>query len=226
VALCGLCETTVDWEQEADRYAAQALAANDPTAWFERLYASGVAGEVGLPWDTDGPRPALAEWAAGLDGHGKRAIVVGAGLGQNSELIAGLGFATVAFDISPTAISVVRQRFPHSTVDYLTADLLDPPAAWTGAFDLVVEVFTVQALPEPLREPATAAVAGFTAPGGTLIVIARARFDDEPVRENPPWPLTRAQIDAFATRGLSTVRVELLDGRWWRATFTRPVRPD
>jgi hypothetical protein len=212
----------MDWEQEADRFAAQALAANDPTAWFERLYASGVAGETGMPWDTEGPRPALAEWAAGLDGHGRRAIVVGVGLGQNSEFIAGLGFTTVAFDISPTAIDVIRQRFPQSTVEYLIADLLDPPQSWTNAFDLVVEVFTVQALPESLRERATTAVAGFTAPGGTLIVIARARFDDEPVRQNPPWPLTRAQIDAFAADGLASIRVELLDDRWWRAEFRHP----
>src|SRR5262249_19677511 len=68
----------MDWEREADRFAAQALAGNEPTAWFERLYASGVAGEIGMPWDTEGPRPALAEWATGLDGHGRRAIVVGA----------------------------------------------------------------------------------------------------------------------------------------------------
>jgi hypothetical protein len=81
-----------------------------------------------MPWDTAGPRPALAEWAIGLDGHGLRAIVVGVGLGQNSEFIAGLGFDTLAFDISPTAIDVIRQRFPQSTVEYLVADLLDPPA--------------------------------------------------------------------------------------------------
>jgi SAM-dependent methyltransferase len=212
----------MDWEQEADRFAAQALAANDPTAWFERLYASGVAGETGMPWDTEGPRPALAEWATGLDGHGRRAIVVGAGLGQNSEFIARLGFATVAFDISPTAIDVIRQRFPQSTVEYRVADLLDPPS-WTNAFDLVVEVFTVQSLPESLRERAIAAVASFTAPGGTLFVVARARFDHEPVQLNPPWPLTRAQIDAFAVDGLTSMRVELLDDRWWRAEFHRPA---
>jgi hypothetical protein len=211
----------MDWEQEADRFAAHALAVNDPTAWFERLYASGVAGETEMPWDTAGPCPALAQWATGLDGHGRRAVVVGAGLGQNSEFIAGLGFATVAFDISPTAIDVIRQRFPQSTVEYLVADLLDPPASWANAFDLVVEVFTVQNLPESLRERATVAVAGFTARGGTLIVIARARFDDEPVPQNPPWPLTRAQIDAFAADRLASVRVELLDDRWWRAEFRR-----
>jgi SAM-dependent methyltransferase len=214
-------QTPGDWSERADVLAARALAANDPTGWFDELYASGVAGQVGLPWDTEGPRPQLAEWAGGLDGRGRRAIVVGAGLGQNSEFIASLGFATVAFDISPTAISVVRQRFPHSTVDYLTADLLDPPPAWRQGFDLVVEVFTVQALPEQLRSAATAAVAGFTAPGGTLIVIAFARPDTAPPPTGPPWPLTRAEIDAFAGEDLSPVRVELLDDRWWRAEFHR-----
>lgn len=48
------------------------------------------------------------------------------------------------------------------------------------------------------------------APGGTLLVIATAREDDEGA-DGPPWPLTRAEIDAF---GLDPVRVELIDGRW------------
>src|SRR5262249_300767 len=50
----------------------------------------------------------------------------------------------VAFDISPTAIDGARGRFPGSAVDYTPGDLLNPPASWRGAFDLVVEIYTVQ----------------------------------------------------------------------------------
>jgi SAM-dependent methyltransferase len=217
-----LRHTSGGWDRQADRLAARALAAGDPTGWFEPLYAAGVAGEVGLPWDTEGPRPALVDWADGRAGHGRRALVVGCGLGQNSEYIAGLGYATDAFDISATAIEVVRRRFPDSPVGYRTADLFDPPPEWGHVFDLVVEVFTVQALPTDLRARAIAAVAGFTAPGGTLIVIARARAEDDPPRLDPPWPLTQAEIDSFTAHGLSAVRVEELPGGWWRAEFHRP----
>ncbi len=219
-----LKHTSGGWPSQADRVAARSLAADDPTGWFEQLYASGVAGEVALPWDTDGPRPSLVEWARGRSGTGRRAIVIGSGLGQNSEFIAGLGFDTVAFDISPTAISIVRDRYPDSTVEYLVADLFNPPPQWSQAFDLVVEVFTVQALPIDVRPRAIARVADFAAPGGTLIVIAAARHDADPAPPGPPWPLTRNDIDAFTADGLATVRVEELTdgpGRWWRAEFRR-----
>ena len=38
----------------------------------------------------------------------------------------------------------------------------------------------------------------------------------------PPWPLTCAEINAFATDGLTTHRIERLLGPCWRAEFHRP----
>jgi pimeloyl-ACP methyl ester carboxylesterase/SAM-dependent methyltransferase len=217
--------TSGGWPYQADRLAKRALAEGDPTGWFERLYAAGAAGEVALPWDTDGPRESLAEWAGGRSGTGRQALVVGAGLGQNSEFVASLGYDTTAFDISPTAIGIVRGRFRSSPVHYVVADLFDPPADWAEAFDLVVEVFTVQALPLELRARAIAAVAGFVAPGGTLLVIAVARDNSVDSPSGPPWPLSRAELDAFAV-DLTAIRVEELTtgGHWWRAEFRRPDR--
>jgi SAM-dependent methyltransferase len=193
-------------EQAAGRLARESLAAGDPTGWFERLYA----GDTGVPWDRGGPHPLLAEWAEGLDGAGRRALVVGAGLGEDAELLAGCGFATTAFDVSPTAIDTARDRHPGTAVDYRVADLLDPPPEWRGAFDLVAEVFTVQALPDDVRPAAIANVAGFVAPGGTLVVVATARQPGG-APGGPPWPLTRAEIDAF---GLEQVSVEQIEQRW------------
>jgi 2-polyprenyl-3-methyl-5-hydroxy-6-metoxy-1,4-benzoquinol methylase len=48
----------------------------------------------------------LVEWAQnrGVDGRGRRALVVGCGLGQDAEYVAGHGFDAVAFDIAPTAV--------------------------------------------------------------------------------------------------------------------------
>jgi hypothetical protein len=62
----------------------------------------------------------------------------------------------VAFDVAETAIRVARQRHPGTAVDYVVADLLRPPAAWSRAFDLVVEIITVQALAEPSRSAISA----------------------------------------------------------------------
>jgi SAM-dependent methyltransferase len=78
----------------------------------------------------------------------------------------------VAFDVAETAVRVAQQRHPGTSVEYVTADLLDPPVEWLRGFDLVVEVFTVQALPDPPRRTAIGNVGRLVAPGGTLIVIA------------------------------------------------------
>jgi SAM-dependent methyltransferase len=198
----------------------------EATAWFERLYAAAESGDAVIPWDKGAPHPLLEDWVrhARPEGRGRRALVVGAGFGHDAELLAGLGFDTVAFDISPTAVRTARALHPGSRVEYVTADLLDPPSAWRAAFDFVVEVITVQALPEPLRAEAIANVVAMVAPGGALLVISAARGADEHV-EGPPWPLTRAEIDAFAAGDLEPVRVEdLRDApvRRWRAELRRP----
>jgi SAM-dependent methyltransferase len=224
--------TQPDPDEPARRLAAESLAAGDPTGWFERLYVAAQEGEAVVPWDRGAPHRLLVEWAQARagDGRGRRALVVGSGLGDDAEHVAGQGFDTVAFDVSPTAIRAARARFPASAVRYRAADLLDPPPEWRAAFDLVVESLTVQALPDAVRPRAIANVAAMVAPGGTLVVIAAAR-DEREAASGPPWPLTRAEIDAFATAGIRAVRIELLGGpaepdeRRWRAELERsPAR--
>jgi len=213
-------------DEQARRLAAQSLATDDPTGWFERLYVAAEGSGVAVPWDRGEPHRLLAEWTQerAPAGRGRRAMVVGSGLGADAEHVAGLGFETVAFDVSATAIRTARERYPDSPVQYLTADLLDPPAAWRRAFDLVVESLTVQSLPEPLHGRAIARVADLVAPGGTLLVIATARDAEDGPVAGPPWPLTRAELDGFATGGLRPVRSEAVGGpgeRRWRAEFRR-----
>lgn len=214
------------WQAEADRLANASVERGDPTGWFEQLYAAGESGEVTMAWDRDDPHPLLAEWTTreGLDGAGRRAVVVGAGLGADAEHVAALGFDTTAFDLSPTAIRTAQSRHPTSTVDYRVADLLDLPQEWGQAFDLVVEIFTVQAVPRDLREQFVAAVSGLVAPGGTLVAI-QAVLDPDDDGSGPPWPLTREEIGSFANHGLREAQVE--QGRGpsgyltWRAIFER-----
>jgi SAM-dependent methyltransferase len=199
----------------------------DPTGWFERLYAAAEQGDATIPWDRAGPNPVLVRWAQerGLEGAGRRALVVGSGLGGDAEFIAQLGFDTVAFDVSPTAVKLARERFPGSRVEYVVADLFDAPQEWREAFDLVVESLTAQSLPDPPRRDAIAAIGGMVAPAGTLIVNA-AIHGDHDFGDGPPWPLTRAEVEAFASGGLRAVAIEIVEAatpgeRRWRAEFTR-----
>ncbi|MPZ93402.1 MAG: methyltransferase domain-containing protein [Propionibacteriales bacterium] len=218
-----------DSEERARRLAADSLAANDATSWFERLYVAAEARELTMPWDRGAPHHLLVQWAEEqhLEGRGRRALIVGCGLGQDAEYVQGLGFDTVAFDVSAAGVRTAHRRFPDSGVQYVTADLLDPRAEWRAAFDLVVESLTVQSLPESLRPAAIAAVARLVRPGGTLIVIAAVR-DELEIPVGPPWPLTRADVEAFATEGLQPVRIEdIRDAkqrsvRRWRAEFAAP----
>ena len=219
-----------DWEQEGDRLASRSFAQGDPTGWFDQLYAAGASGRVSMPWNRTEPHPLLVDWAeaSGLTGRGRRAVVVGCGLGADAEYIAGLGFETVGFDISETAIEIARQRSPGSAVDYLAADLLDPPEEWLRAFDLVVEVITVQALPDPPRRQAIHNVGRLVGPRGTLLAIAAVHDDDAPSDPSPPWPLRREDVEAFGADGLRPIEIEIATtpdrparGRW-RAQFERP----
>jgi SAM-dependent methyltransferase len=205
--------------------AADALAAGDPTGWFERLYGAAAAGQTQVPWDRGGPFPLVAEWLDGQRGAGRRAVVVGCGPGEDAEHAASRGFDVTAFDVAPAAIELARRRHPSSPVGYRVADLFALPAQWRRAFDVVVESLTVQSLPESVRPAAINAVTELVAPGGTALVVAAGRSSESPV-SGPPWPLTRDDIDLFA-RQLQAVHVERLPDPQarsefrWRAEFTR-----
>jgi SAM-dependent methyltransferase len=215
-----------------DRLTAQALADGDPAGWFERFYRAAAAEEVELPWDRAEPHRLLTRWAAErrLDGSGRRAVVVGCGQGADAEYVARLGFEVVAFDIAETAIGLARQRYPGSAVRYQAADLLNPPGEWLHAFDLVVEIITVQALPDPLRRQAITNVGRLAGQGGTLLVVEAALAEHECAPALGPWPLTRADLDGFGTDGLLPVGIELAAGPGgpadlhWLAEFRRPTR--
>lgn len=212
------------WQDEADRLANAAVRRGDPTGWFEELYAAGDAGETTMAWNRTEPMPVLQQWfeAAGRRPYGS-VVVVGCGLGADAEYLAAQGLHTMGFDLSPTAIRTARQRYPDSVVDYRIADLLRLPDEWRWTFDLVVEIYTVQALPPAVRAEATAAVRDLVAPGGTLLAIeVVAPVDDD--GSGPPWLLSADEVADFGTDGLQPIGIEqVADGgtRYWRAEFRR-----
>lgn len=223
-----LRHTGGDWDAEAGRLARRAHeAGNPPTAWFDRIYQAGDEGRVDMPWDRSGPHDLLTEWLAGEQGRGRTAVVVGCGLGADAEFLAGLGWDTVGFDVAPSALRLAEQRNPGSRVKYRAASLFALPSGWRRAFDLVVEIFTVQALPRAVRSEATTGVASLVAPGGRLLVVSGIH-GAWPVEDDvPPWPLTEAEVQAFAQDGLETGSIGQVGSGTkllWRGVFHRPAR--
>jgi SAM-dependent methyltransferase len=220
--------------RRARQLAAEAAASGDPAGWFETLYAEARAGAAVVPWDDGQPNPHLTEWAMagaerGVVGPGRRALVVGCGVCDDPGFLASLGCEVTAFDVSPTAVAEARRRFAGSPVNYQVADLLAPPPEWAGAFDLVAEIYTVQALYGTARAAAINALPRLVAPGGTLLVIARAADEENPVRDPAmmPWPLTLSELEAMAGNLLTARSIEkFFDDEdppklRWRAEFTR-----
>lgn len=212
-----------DWGLRADELSTEAITKGEPTAWFDRLYAAGETGEVSMPWDRDEPQAQLRDWveARDLRGEGRRAVVVGCGLGADAEYLASRGFETTGFDIAATAVRLARARHPDSAVDYRVADLLALPEEWRQAFDLVVEIFTLQALPDPPRDRAIRGVSSLVAPGGTLLAIAFRHTEGVDPDVGPPFSLTREVMNGLADDGLTQVDAEELAGPLWRVEYQR-----
>jgi ubiquinone/menaquinone biosynthesis C-methylase UbiE len=191
----------------ARELAKEFLDRGDPKGWFDAFYAEAGGDESAIPWANLTPNPQLEHWLRDKNGEGQTALVIGCGLGDDAEAVAVRGFAVTSFDISLQAIAWCKRRFPNSQVNYVVADLLVPPSEWQGTFDLVVEINTLQVLPEDLRTAAMKSAANFLAESGDLLVIARAREPEED-RGAMPWPLTRAELAEFESLGLTQVHFE------------------
>lgn len=176
--------------------------------WFEPLYAQAEGDAAQIPWSMTGAVPYLTQWLsqAARNSEGRRAVVVGCGLGDDAEAIAAAGFEVTAFDVSESAIAWAKQRFPDSSVNYVSADLFNVPAEWQGAFDLVFDFRTIQALPLSVREEVIEKITALGAPGSTVLIATYLREADSDPGDRPPWPLTLEELSHFEKVGLEVVK--------------------
>ncbi|MBO0346184.1 class I SAM-dependent methyltransferase [Roseibium sp. CAU 1637] len=174
----------------------------DRKDWFKTVYREADGDPAAVPWADMKPKQALLAWLENNPGNGEKALDVACGLGDNAEAMAKAGYSTTAFDLAGDAIDWARQRFPQTAVDYQVADLLQMPEDWNGAFDLVHECYTLQALQEPLRSNALKALAGLVKPGGQLLLITRCRPEGVAV-DGPPWPLAPSEWKTFESLGFT-----------------------
>ena len=205
-------------QQRVKQLATEAIENSNPTAWFDVLYSQSRGDVTQIPWAKLTAHPLLQDWLTtnNPEGEGKSALVIGCGLGDDAQALATRGFQVTAFDISPTAINWCEQRFPNSCVNYVVADLLGLPSHWEQAFDLVLEIRNIQALPLNIRPTVITSVASVVAPAGTLILINRFR-ETEGEPDGPPWPLSSSELAQFVELGLQELS---------RVTFYEAERAD
>ena len=193
--------------------AAEFAAHGDTLGWFEALYKESNGDTELIPWADLKPNRFLVEFAkqTRLKGNGRKALVVGCGLGDDAGFLHDLGFKVTASDISPTAIKWAKKLHSDTDIQFEAADLFEPLRGWTEAFDFVLEVYTIQPLPLEIRPKVIDSIAAFVAGNGRLVVVTRGRDDDEePVQL--PWPLSKKDLSRFETHGLKQTYFEEMYG--------------
>lgn len=202
--------------------AAEYIERGDAVGWFEALYSESAGDNEKIPWADLEPNRFLVEFAGKIDlrGNGRKALVVGCGLGDDARFLHDLGFDVTAFDVSPTAVEWARKLHAETSIRFVTADLFDPPKEWFQAFDFVLEVYTIQPLPLEMRPQVIDAIANFVRLKGTLVVVTRGREDDETPTELP-WALSRKDLSRFETNGLKPLRFEAMPGDEEEEPITR-----
>ena len=219
-----------DWDDLADELGIAAVADGEPTRWYDELWSAAARGEVATALGPHRPAPSWptgwpAGWPSTAPARAGRAVVVGCGLGADSEHLAAHGWRTVAFDISPAAVAAVRDRYPDSPVDYREGNLLDLGRPRRRLRPRGRDLHASRPCTPPCATgpwPASTA----DGPGRDGPVVQVVRRDGRPVTDEPPWTLTRDEVQAVAS---DDVHLDSLDevlppGRvnpLWRAVLTR-----
>ncbi len=124
------------------------------------------------PWERPGLHPALLAWAeAGELEPGSRVIIPGCGRSPELGFLAARGLDVTGADLSPTALTVQRQRLDAAGFDaaLLEGDVLahrpDVP------YDRVYEQTFLCAIPPHLRSDYERALCDWLKPGGHLLAL-------------------------------------------------------
>jgi uncharacterized UPF0146 family protein len=203
-----------DPRERTKQIAAEFLEKGDALGWFDALYKEAAGDNERIPWADLEPNRFFRAWAekSGLKGENRTALVVGCGLGDDARFLHDAGFRVTAFDVSPTAIEWARKLHQSADINFFVADLFNPPKEWYGAFDFVLEVYTIQPLPLEMRAQTIDAIANFVRfPGGKLVVVTRGREDDE-IPLELPWALSREDLARFEKNGLKQIYFEEMPG--------------
>ncbi len=129
-----------------------------------------LAYRAGQPrWDSDQPRPELAELTR--DRQPGRALDLGCGTGTDVIYLASQGWEATGIDFVPAAIASATSRAAaaRSTARFVTGDVTQlSEAGISGDFDLVIDIGCYHAIPARRRDSYVAGVAAVTRPGADV----------------------------------------------------------
>lgn len=203
----------MDIRERTRQLAAEFAEKGDVTGWFDALYAEAEGDNEKIPWADLEPNRFLVEFAEKTNffGNGRKALVVGCGLGDDARFLHDLDFDVTAFDISRTAIEWAKKLHQDTNIKFFTADLFDTPKEWYQAFDFVLEIYTIQPLPLEIRSEVINQISNFVKFNGKLVVVTRGREDDE-IPTELPWALSRKDLSQFEKNGLKQTHFEEMWG--------------
>jgi ubiquinone/menaquinone biosynthesis C-methylase UbiE len=163
-----------------------------------------------MPWDIDGPQPAIVELADAGEFTGQ-VLDVGCGPGDNAIFLASRGMGVTGLDCAPSAVNEARARATAKGV-HVTFDLADATelTGYEDAFDTVLDSALYHCLTEEERHQYVSALTRSTRPDARLhllcfstegpqIVPARHLVSETNLRETlrRDWAIERLELAPY-----------------------------
>ena len=184
---------------------------DDPFGWFDSIYTDAKGNHEDVFWADLEPSPYLLKWLKDNPiPQNKKAIAIGCGVGDDAEAMSEVGYEVTAFDISPEAIKLCKQRYPNTRVNYQVQDLFNYPSSWKENFDIIYECNTIQVLPGNYRVQARKAMVLLMAKNASILVSCRSRIKGTQ-EDAIPLPLDKEEIDSFKDYDLSEENFQAYD---------------
>lgn len=155
-------------------------------------------------WNRGKPSPPLRQFLERQPTRG-RTLVPGCGHGHEVALAVEHGLDAVGLDIAPTGIAEARALYPKLADRFVVGDLFNPPEAWRGSFDVVLEHTCMSGLHPSLRADYRRGIDLTLRPGGLLIGVWFIDPQLDPGEEGPPYEFSVPDLTALFSDGYEIV---------------------